>query len=84
MEPLTIKTPFGIIFTEVSTDEEYPGISIFLRNNEGTEEVLLTTVEYSQFKDEVRTLFFEDSSDDTLEPLVLKHKLDERFGKEGE
>ena len=84
MESLKIKTPFGTIFAEVSTDEEYPGISIFLRNNEGTEEILLTTVEYSQFKDEVRTMFFEDSSDDTLEPLVLKHKLDERFAKEGE
>ena len=84
MESLTIKTPFGTIFTEVSTDEEYPGICIFLRNNEETEERLLTIVEYTRFKDEVRTIFFEDSSDDTLEPLLLKHKLNESFTKEGD
>lgn len=81
MKALNVKTPYGILFAEASSDEAYPGICIYLRNNDSSEDALLTMVEYSDIKDEIRTIFYKDSIDEDLEPEVLGHVLDELFTK---
>ena len=79
MKALNVKTPYGILFAEASSDEAYPGICIYLRNNDGSEDALLTMVEYSDIKDEIRTIFYKDSIDEDVEPEIFRHVLDKRF-----
>lgn len=80
MKYLTIETPYGTLIARSSSPEsEYPGFAIYLQNNEKTEMTLLTVVEYSPLIDKFKTIYYEDSLAEDVEPEIFRHVLDKRF-----